>query len=347
MMAIENHFNPNKTNSNGWILAIFAGILLCLMFMSLIMGRYNMDTKQIIQVFQSRITGNESPDLRIAAHVLWQVRLPRVLLAALIGAGLAIAGASLQGLFQNPLVSPDLLGVCSGSGFGAALGILFTSGTGLVTTGLSFGFGLVSVVLTLSMVRIKGRSQTMAYILSGIIVTSVFAALTSLIKYVADPNDQLPAITFWLMGSFANSSFEDLQMVLLPILFGISGLLILKWRINILSLGDEEAFSLGVNPKATRIAVILLTTIITAASVMVSGIIGWVGLVIPHICRRLVGVNHGNLLPASALLGAGFIVLVDGAARNLTAAEIPIGILTALIGAPFFGLVYHRMRGDA
>lgn len=346
MMPIQNHFNHTKANSNGWKLAIFAGILLSLMFIALMIGRYNMNVAKIIQVFQSRITGNESPELRIAAHVLWQVRLPRVLLAALIGAGLAVAGASLQGLFQNPLVSPDLLGVCSGSGFGAALGILFTSGTGLVTTGLSFGFGLVSVALTLSMARIKGQSPTMSYILSGIIVTSVFAALTSLIKYVADPNDQLPAITFWLMGSFANSSFEDFQIVLTPILFGINGLLLLKWRINILSLGDEEAFSLGINPKAVRIAVILLTTIITAASVMVSGIIGWAGLVIPHICRRLVGVNHGNLLPASCLLGAGFMVLVDGVARNLTAAEIPIGILTALIGAPFFGLVYSRMRGE-
>jgi iron complex transport system permease protein len=347
MISNQNRLNNHKANFNGWKLALFAVILLSLMFLSLIMGRYHMDTEKIIQVLQSRITGNESPDLKIAAHIIWQVRLPRVLLAALIGAGLAIAGASLQGLFQNPLVSPDLLGVCSGSGCGAALGILFTSGTGLVTTGLAFGFGLISVALTLSMVRIKGQSQTMSYILSGIIVTSVFTALTSLIKYVADPGDQLPAITFWLMGSFANSSFADLRMVLLPILLGISGLLILKWRINLLSLGDEEAFSLGINPKTTRIAVILLTTTITAASVMVSGIIGWVGLVIPHISRRLVGVNHEQLLPASCLLGAGFMVLVDSAARYLTAAEIPIGILTALIGAPFFGLVYSRMKGES
>jgi iron complex transport system permease protein len=327
-------------------LIMLAGFLIVVTAGSLFGGRYHMDYRDVTRIISARISGGMYPGLEIAEHILFQVRLPRILIALLVGAGLSIAGASLQGLFQNPLVSPDILGVCSGSGFGAALGILLTSGAGIITTILSFTFGLISVLLTLYMVRVKGQAQTMSYILSGIIVTSVFSALTSLIKYVADVNDQLPAITFWLMGSFANTEFSDLKLIILPVFIGMTGLLLLRWRLNILSLGEEEAYSLGVNPHVTRIAVILLSTIITAACVMVSGIIGWVGLVIPHICRKITGVNHRSLLPASMLLGGTFMVIVDSAARNLTAAEIPIGILTALIGAPFFALVYSRMKGE-
>ncbi|HWR30918.1 MAG TPA: iron ABC transporter permease [Negativicutes bacterium] len=327
-------------------MAVLGGLLIILMMVSLLWGRYYISSGQLWRIFQSQFFGMPHSGLEVAEHVVFQVRLPRILIATLVGAGLSVAGASLQGLFQNPLVSPDILGVCSGSGFGAALGILLTSGTSILTTGLSFACGLISVGLTLSMVRRKGQVQTISYILSGIIVTSVFSALTALIKYVADVNDILPAITFWLMGSFANTEFQELTMILLPVLAGIVGLLLLRWKINILSLGDEEAFSLGVNPQATRIAVILLSTVITAACVTVSGIIGWVGLIIPHICRRMVGVNHSGLLPASCLLGAGFMVVVDCVARNLTAAEIPIGILTALVGAPFFALIYSRMKGE-
>ncbi len=339
--------NEAKPDSLAKRLLLLLLVLVLTAFVSLFLGRYSMSGDELLQVFFAKLTGSSVSGMEIAEHVIFQVRLPRILIAALVGAGLSIAGASLQGLFQNPLVSPDILGVCSGSGFGAALGILVTSGIGYLTTGLSFAFGLVSVFLTLSMVRTKGESQTMSYILSGIIVTSVFTALTSLIKYVADVNDQLPAITFWLMGSFANTEFSDFWIILPPISVGIIGLLLLRWRLNILSLGEEEAYSLGVNPKATRTAIILLSTVITASCVMVSGIIGWVGLVIPHICRRIVGVNHSSLLPASAILGGAFMVVVDCLARNLTAAEIPIGILTALIGAPFFALIYTRLKGES
>lgn len=306
-----------------------------------------MEYGDVLKLIEAKLSGVSYPGFEVAEHVLFQVRLPRILIALLVGAGLSIAGASLQGLFQNPLVSPDILGVCSGSGFGAALGILLTSGMGMMTSVLSLAFGLISMFLTLFMVRAKGQTQTMSYILSGIIVTSVFSALTSLIKYVADVNDQLPTITFWLMGSFANTEFNELKIIILPIIFGISGLLLLGWQLNILSLGEEEAYSLGVNPQSARIAVILFSTIITATCVMVSGIVGWVGLVIPHISRRIMGVNHKGLLPASMLLGGTFMVIVDSVARNLTAAEIPIGILTALIGAPFFALIYNRMKGES
>lgn len=323
------------------------GLLVLAMVLSLFWGRYSISSDEILLLFKSKLMLGTYSDLKVAEHIVFELRLPRILIAALVGAGLSIVGASLQGIFQNPLVSPDILGVSSGAGFGAALGILFTSGVGLMTTGLSFSFGLISVILTLSMVRVKGQSQTISYILAGIIVTSVFSALTSLIKYVADTEDQLPSIIFWLMGSFANKGYDDLNLITLPILLGIFGLIVIRWRLNILSLGEEEAFSLGINPKQIRIAVILLSTIITAACVMASGIIGWVGLVIPHICRRMFGVDHDRLLPTSCLLGASFMVIVDCVARNLTPAEIPIGILTALIGAPFFALIYSRMKGEA
>ncbi|MFA9466187.1 MAG: FecCD family ABC transporter permease [Velocimicrobium sp.] len=326
---------------------LLAGLLVLVMVASLFGGRYHMEYGDVLKLIEAKLSGISYPGFEVAEHVLFQVRLPRILIALLVGAGLSIAGASLQGLFQNPLVSPDILGVCSGSGFGAALGILLTSGMGVMTSVLSLAFGLISMFLTLFMVRGKGQAQTMSYILSGIIVTSVFSALTSLIKYVADVNDQLPTITFWLMGSFANTEFNDLKIIILPIVIGIAGLLLLRWQLNILSLGEEEAYSLGVNPQAARIAVILFSTIITAACVMVSGIVGWVGLVIPHISRRLMGVNHKGLLPASMLLGGTFMVIVDSVARNLIAAEIPIGILTALIGAPFFALIYNRMKGES
>lgn len=343
---MKHNLQTVQTKSLARRLAVLGGLLAALMLISLMIGRYHMNCGELWQLIQSKLSGASYTGSDVTEHVLLKVRLPRILIAALVGAGLSVAGASLQGLFQNPLVSPDILGVCSGSGFGAALGILLTSEIGILTTGLSSVFGLASVSLTLLMVRSKGESQTMSYILSGIIVTSVFSALTSLIKYVADVNDILPAITFWLMGSFANTEFKDLALILLPIITGMTGLLLLRWKINILSLGDEEAASLGINPQRIRIAVILLSTIITAACVTVSGIIGWVGLVIPHICRRIAGVNHAGLLPASCLLGAGFMVLVDCAARNLTAAEIPIGILTALVGAPFFAIIYRQMKGE-
>ena len=336
-----------KTSTVAQRLVLLTLVLILSSFASLFTGRYTMTSGELMQIILSRLSGASGNGLEIANHVIFQVRLPRILIAALVGAGLSIAGASLQGLFQNPLVSPDILGVCSGAGFGAALGILLTSGIGYLTVGLSFVFGLISVFLALSLVRTKGNSQMMSYILSGIIVTSVFTALTSLIKYVADVNDQLPAITFWLMGSFANTEFDDLRLILLPISAGMTGLLLLRWRLNILSLGEEEAYSLGVNPKTTSIAIIVFSTVITASCVMVSGIIGWIGLVIPHICRRLVGVNHNALLPASAILGGAFMVIVDCLARNLSAAEIPIGILTALIGAPFFALIYSRLKGES
>ncbi|MVB11753.1 putative ABC transporter permease protein [Caprobacter fermentans] len=311
---------------------------------AVLVGQYTIGLTDFCRIITEKVRGTLGDSMKTSAHVIFQVRIPRILLAGMVGAGLSISGSALQGTFQNPLVSPDLLGVCSGAGFGAALGILIGNGTGLLTPVLSLVFGLVSVLLVFFFAGVSSRSETLSVILGGIIVSSIFTALISFIKYVADSSETLPAITFWQMGSFANASYHDIGISFVPIAFGIIGLLLLRWKINLLSLGDEDCSTLGINPNHTRWMVILFTTLTTAGCVTVSGVIGWVGLVIPHICRKIVGVNHGYLLPTSCLVGAIFMILVDTVARNLTSAEIPIGILTALIGAPFFAAIYHKRK---
>lgn len=313
---------------------------------AMLLGQYSIRVSDFFAIISSKVNGTVDESLKTASYVIFQVRIPRVILAAMVGAGLSISGSALQGTFQNPLVSPDILGVCSGAGFGAALGILFTGGLGLITPILSLTFGLVSILLVFFLANVKQQSETLSVVLGGIIVSSIFSALIALIKYVADSSETLPAITFWQMGSFANASYHDILVAFLPIVSGIIGLYLLRWKINLLSLGDEDCFTLGVNPDTTRWLVVLFATLTTAGCVTVSGVIGWIGLVIPHICRKLVGVNHSHLLPASCLTGAIFMILVDTVARKLTAAEIPIGILTALIGAPFFAIIYNRDRKE-
>lgn len=320
-------------------------LLLFIAICSMFWGHYDMNLADVVKVFAAHINGDKDETLHIMDYVIFQVRLPRIILAGLVGAGLSISGAALQGTFQNPLVSPDLLGVCSGAGFGAALEILLFSNTGAFLPLLSMVFGLLSIFLVFLLANMKGQVKMLSLILSGIIVSSIFNALISLIKYVADTDEKLPAITFWLMGSFSNTSYYHIKIAILPITIGIAGLLLFRWKINLLSLGDEDAHTMGINPQKTRWVIIVLATLTTAACVTVSGIIGWVGLVIPHICRRIVGNNHGALLPASCLTGAAFMILVDSLARNIITAEIPIGILTALIGAPFFAVIYRRTKG--
>ncbi len=324
---------------------LFGSMLLAVAVIAgLSLGKYGIRLPELADIFAAKLRGRVDSSMETAAFVIFNVRIPRIILAAMVGAGLSISGSALQGTFQNPLVSPDLLGVSSGAGFGAALGILLTGGLGLFTPVLSLLAGLTSVLLVFLLAGTKKNGGTLSVVLGGIIVSSIFSALISLIKYVADSSETLPAITFWQMGSFANVTYRDIGIALVPIAGGIFGLLMLRWKINLLSLGDEDCFTLGINPHTTRWLVILFATLTTAGSVTVAGVIGWVGLVIPHICRRLVGVNHGHLLPASALIGAAFMILVDTAARNLTSAEIPVGILTALIGAPFFAVIYRRGR---
>ncbi|MDQ7092200.1 iron ABC transporter permease [Desulfosporosinus sp. PR] len=324
-----------------WIALL--SLLALTFFVSLFSGRYWIAPGEVGKILIDRFRGLTQDGMDVS--VVWGIRMPRTLLNVLVGSGLAIAGAAFQGLFQNPLVSPDVLGVSSGAAFGAVFGILL-AGINNFTTALALVFGIVSVFITYTLSKLRGESTTLSIVLSGMIISAVFSALISLIKYVADPYDKLPAITYWLMGSFANASYNNLKLVGVPILLGIVILLMLRWRINILSLGDEEAYSLGVNPVKTRLVIIIMATLVTASCVTVTGVIGWVGLVIPHISRMLTGEDHQNLLPASGIVGAIFMIIVDMIARTATAAEIPIGILTALVGAPFFAILFKRSKGD-
>ena len=275
--------------------------------------------------------------------IIFRIRLPRILAALMVGAGVSVAGTSFQGLFKNPLVSPDLLGVASGAGFGAALGIL-VSGRPMVIQVFAFLAGIIAVGITYAISRIYRSTFILVLVLSGIIVGAVFSALIALIKYVADPYDTLPAIVFWLMGSLASVTGKDLEMAGPPILSAAVILFIIRWRINLLAMGDDEARCLGVNTKRMTKTIIICATVITAAAVCISGIVGWVGLVVPHIGRLLVGPDFRKLIPASALLGAAFLLTVDNLSRIAFPMEIPLGILTAIIGAPVFAWLLGRRK---
>lgn len=263
------------------------------------------------------------------------IRLPRILLACMVGCCLSAAGVAYQGVFQNPMASPDVLGASSGAAFGAALAILFGAPKRGVTLA-AFTASLVAVSLVFLIAQRAPGNRVVNLILGGIMASSLFSAATSYVKLVADPANQLPEITYWLMGSLSGTRLADVGLAAIPMALGCIPLLLIRWRINLLTLGDEEARTLGVNTNLLRILVIVCATLVTAASISVSGMIGWVGLVIPHLARKLAGNNYRYLMPASMLAGAAFLLVVDGISRNLLAVEIPIGILTAFIGAPFF-----------
>ena len=269
------------------------------------------------------------------AAVVLNVRLPRILAAALIGAALSVAGVFYQGMFRNPMVSPDLLGASTGAGFGAALALLLSMNYFAVTLS-AFLFGLAAVMLAYLISRRSRMDITLSMVLAGMMISSLFTSGTSLIKLLADTESQLPAITYWLMGSLTSVRGRDVRFAALPVLLGILPLLLLRWRINLLTLSEAEARSMGVDTRRLRLTVIFCATLMTAASVSISGMIGWVGLVIPHFCRMIFGYDYRRLLPASALLGGAFLMLVDDLARTIATSEIPLGILTSFVGAPVF-----------
>ncbi len=276
--------------------------------------------------------------------VLFGVRLPRVLAAVVVGAALAAAGAAYQGLFRNPLVSPDILGVSTGAGLGAVLGIYLSLPVALIQLS-AFAFGLATVGLVYiigSMVR--GREPTLVLVLAGVVVGSLAGAAISLLKILADPYDQLPAIVFWLLGSLASTRTEDIAGAAPLVILALIPLALLRWRINVLSLGDEEARSLGVDAGRLRLLVIVAATLMSASVVAIAGVVGWVGLVIPHLARMLVGPNFDRLLPAAMLMGGGYLLIVDTLARTIAPIEVPLGVLTAIIGAPFFLWLLARGR---
>jgi len=271
-----------------------------------------------------------------AQVVVQNIRLPRVAAALLVGAALAAAGASYQTLFRNPLVSPDILGVSAGAGLGAVIGIFLSLPVAFIQL-FAFAGGLVAVVLvTVVASAVRNTDRILALVLTGVVIGALAGAATSLLKVLADPYDQLPAITFWLLGSLASVTTADILPALPAVLIGLVPLVLLRWRINVLSLGDDEARALGVEAGRVRFIVIAAATLITASVTALAGVVGWVGLVIPHIARMIVGPSFARLLPVSAIIGAGYLLVVDTLARTIGAVEIPLGILTAVIGAPFF-----------
>ncbi|MFD1333029.1 FecCD family ABC transporter permease [Methylopila musalis] len=304
--------------------------------LALFSGKFAATPGEVLTVLATKPFGLPSGLDPATETAIWQVRLPRVLAGLAIGAALAAAGATYQGLFRNPLVSPDILGVSAGASLGAALGV-FLSLDVLVIQTLAFlgGLGAVSAVYAVG-AAIRTRDPVLVLVLAGVAVGALLGAALSLIKILADPYNQLPAITYWLLGSLASVTRGDLAATLPAIALGLAPLVALRWRMNLMTLGEEEARALGVETRALRPLLVAAATLMTAAAVSVTGVIGWVGLIVPHVARLLVGPDFAKLLPASLMLGGGFLVGVDLVARQAATIEIPLGVLTAAIGAPFF-----------
>ncbi len=323
---------------------ILVAVLILTFFISLGLGQYHITVPEILQVFSHKWFGTDVSYASSVETVLWKVRIPRILAALFIGAALASAGATYQGLFQNPMVSPDLLGAASGAGFGAAFALLMDWNSVEVQIS-AFVCGLVAVTITylVSTTVSRGTNSTLSLVLTGMVISTLFSSFISIIKYVADPNSKLPEIAFWLMGGLTSMGLEDLPILIIPILLGVIPLIVLRYRLNILSFGEDEAKALGVDTRKMRLLFIICSTLVTSASVAAGGMIGWVGLVIPHLARMLVGPNYKTLLPVSLLMGAIYLMIIDNIARCLFTLEIPLGILTSIIGAPFF--LYLLIRG--
>ena len=324
----------SRSAAPGFLIAfavLVAGLLLAFM-----VGRYPISRGDLLHVVSAKLGVGPAGVPPAVENVIWQVRGPRVVAAALVGAALAIAGTAFQGLFRNPLVSPDILGASSGAALGAVLGIFLSLGV-LAIQAMAFAGGLVAVAAVyLIGSAVRARDPVLVLVLAGVVIGALLGAGVGLVKYLADPYNQLPAMTFWLLGSLAAVSALDLVPLLAPVALGTLVLVALRWRMNVMSLPEEEARALGVPTGPLRIAIVAAATLVTSASVATAGIIGWVGLVVPHIARTLVGPDFARLIPAAALLGGGFLLGIDTLARSAATVEIPLGILTALVGTPFF-----------
>jgi iron complex transport system permease protein len=324
--------------------ALVAGPIL-LILISLFIGRYPLSVPEVFTALGYRLGLVDLAPPPNDLVAVWDIRLPRAILGAMVGASLAVSGASFQGMFRNPLVSAGILGVTSGAGFGASLAIILFDGATVYIYTFAFGFGLLAVGLSYLIGMTYKSTPTIMLVLGGVVVSAIFSSLIAFLKYIADPYDQLPNITFWLMGSLASARVSDILISAIPMSIGVLGLLAMRWRLNVLSLGDTEARALGVNIFIAKGLAIFFATLATAGAVCVGGIIGWVGLVIPHIGRMLVGNNNATLIPISLSIGAVYLVIVDNLARSLTGAEIPLGILTSLVGGPFFVYLIKRTKG--
>ena len=322
---------------HGFLFIGMPSILLLLMCVAAFaIGKYPVSPNDLFAVLWAKISGGVSGVAPSVDAVVWRIRLPRIAAAVLVGAALSGAGSTYQGLFRNPLVSPDILGVAAGAGLGAVLGI-FLNVSILLVEFLAFagGLGAVAVVYLIG-AAMKGRDPILVLVLAGVAMGTLLGAAIALVKVFADPYNQLPAITFWLLGSLTSVTLPDLAAALPAILIGLVPLYLLRWRMNVMTLGEEEAKSLGVETGILRTLFIAGATLITSAAVSISGVIGWIGLIIPHMARLVAGPEFSRLLPVSMLMGAAYLLLVDTLARVMATIEIPIGVLTAFVGAPFF-----------
>ena len=325
-------------------LAIATAVLIAGLLLAFTVGRYPVSLAELANVLFSKITAHRADVSPAVESVIMQVRGPRVLAAALVGAALAVAGTAFQGLFRNPLVSPDILGASSGAALGAVIGIFFSLGV-IAIQAFAFVGGLLAVAAVYVIgSAVRSRDPILVLVLTGVVVGSLLGAGVGLVKYLADPYNQLPAMTFWLLGSLAAANVSDLLPLFGPVAVGTAVLIALRWRMNVMSLPEEEARSLGVATGPLRIAIVAAATLTTSASVATAGIIGWVGLVVPHLARSLVGPDFARLLPAAAILGGGYLLLIDTLARTAAEVEIPLGILTAVVGTPFFIWLLASMK---
>ena len=316
-------------------------VLVASLLLALTQGRIDIPLSDLGQLVWSLLQGAPAPNEQVQT-ILLQVRGPRALAALAVGAALAVAGAAFQGLFRNPLVSPDILGASAGAALGAVLGIFFSFGVFGIQMA-AFAGGLLAVALVYGVgSTVRHGDPVLVLLLAGIVIGSLLGAGIGMVKVLADPYNQLPAMTFWLLGSLAGAHANDLPSLIAPVALGTVVLLLLRWRMDVMSLPEDEARSLGARTTCLRLLIVAAATLVTAASVAAAGIVGWVGLVVPHLARFLVGPSFVRLLPTSAVLGGGLLLLIDTLARTLAPVEIPLGILTALIGSPFFIVLLRR-----
>ncbi len=319
------------------VVVLLVVVLILSSIISFAIGRYALKIPEIFSIIAHKLFGTAAGYPEASETVLINVRTPRLLAAIFVGGALSAAGASYQGLFRNPMVSPDLLGASAGAGFGAALALLHDRSM-LEVQLIAFVCGIVAVIITYLVGNkvSRGDNTTLSLVLTGLVVSALFQAFITIIKYVADPNDKLPLITYWLMGGLNGVMLDDLPMLIIPIVIGLVPMLLLRYKLNLLAFGDDEARAIGVDAKKLRLIFIVTATLVTSASVAASGMIGWVGLVIPHLARMLVGPNYKTLLPVSLLMGGIFMLIIDNITRCLFSVELPLSVLTALFGAPFF-----------
>ena len=327
-----------------WVLPLLVVLILVCAALAILAGRYGVSPRQMVGAISARMGGGIYPD-RKADSVVFNLRLPRITVAVLIGSGMAVSGAAFQSLFSNPLATPDTLGVASGTCVGAVVALLLGWGmSGVQLTALVAG--LVTVAITTAVARRRdGGTDVVTLVLAGVIVSAMADAVLSMLKLTADPTSKLPEITYWLMGSLAGASWSQIALAAPFIVIGSGVIVALRWRLNVLALSEDEARAAGVDVRSLRITLIVCATVVTASVISLCGQVGWIGLIVPHAARMLTGSDNRHLIPVCLLLGASVMILIDTVARTITASEVPVSVVTAIVGAPFFITLLRRTGG--